>query len=98
MKLYVRTPAGTGLGINILFTGRLKESDGKVRTVEIALPIGVVHIFGYTVEPLPTTHRGRPLLWADPGDICDDDGNSVNHDRLRAEAARAVTSLGEGWS
>jgi hypothetical protein len=106
MKLYARTPSGTGLGLDVLLTGQLRESDGKVRGVEVALPIGCDHVVGYRVEALPKTPRGRQILWADPSDVCADDGDSLTHDQLRAEAARVNDQhradmlrgpLGENW-
>ena len=93
MKLYTRTPAGTGLGINVLFTGHIEESDGKVRRVEVMLPSGCDRVVGYTIDPLPKTPLGDQLLWADPGDLCGPDGASLSHEALRAEAARVRERL-----
>jgi hypothetical protein len=106
VKLYARTPSGTGLGLDVLLTGQIKESDGKVRSVEVMLPIGCDHVVGYAVEPLPKSPGGRHLLWADPADVCANNGDTVSHDDLRAEAARIRKQddddrfrgpLGENW-
>ena len=106
MKLYASTPAGTGLGLDVLFTGQVRESKGGIESVEIALPMGCAHIVGYRVEPLPTEWSGRQLLWADPGDICADDGFTVSQGDLRAEVKRVIelrradmerSPLGENW-
>ena len=106
MKLYARTPAGTGLGLDVLLTGQLKESDGKIRSVEVALPDGCDHVVGYAIEPLPKRLSGRQLLWVDPGDVCADDGSTVNQEVLRGEVKRVNEQLradmergplGENW-
>jgi hypothetical protein len=106
VKLYARTPAGVGLGINVHLTGQLREDGDKIRSVEVKLPFGCDHVVGYTVEPLPKSLGGDQLLWADPGDICANDGFTVSQDDLRAEADRVREQervdtlrgpLGENW-
>lgn len=105
MKLYVRTPAGTGLGIDIFLTGQVQEDGGKISRVEITLPTGCDHIVGYGLSPLPKSPAGDQLLWADPGDICAADGSPVTQAELRAEAVRVNElierrmrdRLGENW-
>ena len=110
MKLYARTPAGTGLGLNVLLTGQVREEGNTIRRVEVILPIGcdpfVAVLGGYAVEALPKSPMGQQLLWADPGDVCANDGSPVNQDQLRAEVARvhaqarldmASGPLGENW-
>jgi hypothetical protein len=106
VKLYARTHGGTGLGLDIRLTGQLKESDGKIRSVEVTLPSGCDQIVGYTFEPLPKTPGGSALLWADPGDVCTDRGDVVSPSELRDEAARVREQarvemlrgpLGENW-
>jgi len=104
VKLYVRTPAGIGLGIDVLLTGQVRETGSEagakagwvLRSVEVALPIACDHIvgyIGYSVEPLPKSPSGRQLLWVNPGDLCADDGSAVNQEALRAEAARVREQL-----
>ena len=88
MKLYARTPAGTGLGLHVFLTGQVRESEGKIRSVEVIMPHGCDCIRGYTIEPLPKNLAGDQLLWADPGDVCTDDGASLNQAQLRAEVER----------
>lgn len=106
MKLYARTPAGTGLGIDVVLTGQVRESDGKITRVEVALPPGCDLVVGYTIEALPRSPSGRQLLWADPGDVCADDGSTLNQDALRAVVTRVNEQLradamrgplGENW-
>ena len=106
MKLYARTPAGRGIGLDVLLTGQLKEADGKIRGVEVALPFGCDWIVANGIEDLPMTPSGRQLLWVDPGDICADNGFTVSPSELSAEAARVREQLrldmlhgplGENW-
>lgn len=93
MKLYARTPAGTGLGIDVLLTGLVKEANGKITSVEIYMPIGSHLIVGYRVEPLPKGRGSSEVLFVDPGDLCANDGTAVNQEMLRAEVARVEESL-----
>lgn len=93
MKLYARTPSGLDLGLDVLLTGQLKESDGKIRSVEVVLPIGCDHVVGCAVVALPRRLSGRQVLWTDPSDICADDGSTVNQDQLCAEAARVLEQM-----
>lgn len=106
MKLYARTPAGTGLGLNVILTGQVEEDSDIIRRVEIILPIGCDLVVGYTVEALPKSPMGQQLLWADPGDVCANDGSTINQDQLRAEVVRVNDQrrldmmhgpLGENW-
>jgi hypothetical protein len=115
VKLYARTPSGRGLGISVRFTGQVKESDNTIRSVEITLPRGCdevvglrvgAEIVGYRVEALPKAPSGDPILWADPDDLCADDGSAVNQEQLRAEVIRVNDQrradmlrgpLGEDW-
>lgn len=106
MKLSAHTPAGTGLELDVLLTGHVREDSGKnLHAVEIMLPAGCVSVDGYGAETLKTP-SGRAVLWATPGDIRTDDGSTVNHDQLRAEVVRVTEqrrldmlrgSLGENW-
>lgn len=107
MKLYARTATGTGLGIDILLTGQMREDGGFICSVEVVLPIGCILIVGYHVDSfLPKTPSGRQLLWADPIDISADNGASLNQFQLRAELVRVNEQrrtemlrgpLGENW-
>jgi hypothetical protein len=106
VKLYARTPAGTGLGLNILLTGLVKESDDKITSVEIYMPIGGQLIVGYSVVPQPWGRGSREVLWVDPGDLCADDGAVATQEAIRAEVERVNASLryealhgplGENW-
>jgi hypothetical protein len=112
VKLYARTPAGTGLGLDVLLTGQVRATGSEekagwvIRSVEITLPIGCDSIIGYGVESLPKSPSGRQLLWVDPGDVCADDGSTVNQEALRAEVNRVNEErradmlrgpLGENW-
>lgn len=106
MKLYARTPAGTGLGLDVLLTGQLNESDGKIRSIEVSLPNGCVQVVGCRIKTMPKMPRGRQLLWTDPADIYADDGDSLSPEELRNEAARVREKrraemlhgpLGENW-
>lgn len=106
MKLYARTPAGIGLAIRIHLTGQVKEFGGKIRDVQVILPSGCDNVVGYAVAPLPKTPAGDQLLWADPGDLCADDGTTLNQGQLRAEVERVNNlraedarrgPLGENW-
>lgn len=106
MKLYARTPSGTGLGLDILLTGQLKESDGKIRDVEIALPTGCDYVYGVLRAALPKSPSGRLILWVDAGDVCANDGAAATQEELRAEAVRVNEQrradmlrgpLGEYW-
>lgn len=102
----MRTPAGSGFGLDILLTGRFREAGAKITAVEISMPIEIDYVRGYTVEPLEKTPSGRPLWWADPGDLCADDGSTLNREELRAEIDRVRKArdedmrrgpLGENW-
>jgi hypothetical protein len=106
MKLYARTPAGTGIGIDVHLTGQVREEGGIIFSVEVALSIGCDLVVGYHVEALPKTPSGRQLLWVDPGDICADNGFTVSQPDLRAEVTRVNDQrraemrhgpLGENW-
>jgi hypothetical protein len=103
LKLYVRLSACGGLGLDVLLTGQVKETDGK-RLVEVSLPYGCDTIVG---APLPKTGSGRALIWADPGDLCANDDNLVSTEALfnevkrvndlRAEEMRRGPLGGENW-
>ena len=105
MKLSAHTPAGTGLELDVLLTGHVREDSGKnLHAVEIMLPAGV-SVDGHGAGTLKTP-SGRTVLWAIPGDIRTDDGSIVNHDQLRAEVVRVTEQrrldmlrgpLGENW-
>lgn len=110
MKLYTRTPCGTGVGIDILLTGRFRELEDRpgkrITAVEISAPIECDLVVGFTVEETPKTPSGRPLLWVDPSDICNDDGSTVSQEALRVEIERVAQRrsvdamrgpLGENW-
>ena len=106
MKLYTRTPCGTGLGINVLLTSLVKESGDKITSVQIYMPIGAHVIVGYSVEPQPKGRGSTEVLWVDPTDLCTDDGATVNQEAIRAEVERVKASLryedlhgplGENW-
>jgi hypothetical protein len=93
VKLYVRTPAGTDLGIDILLTSLVKETGDKITSVQIYMPICGHVIVGYSVEPQPKGRGGSEILWIDPGDLRADDGATVNQEAIRAEVARVKESL-----
>jgi len=93
VKLYARTPAGMGLGINVHLTGQMREEGGKIRSVEVKLPYGCDHVVGYTVEALPKDLAGDQLAWVDPGDLCTNDGRTVNQGELRAEVTRVIDAM-----
>jgi hypothetical protein len=111
VKLYARTPTGTGLGIDVLLTGQVREDNGTLRSVEIYMPIGCDLVVGYRIEKavfesLPQGRGSRQVLWVDPGDLCADDGNTVNQAQIRAEVVRVNEQLraemlrgplGENW-
>ncbi len=106
MKLYARTPAGTGLGIDVLLTGQVREENGTIRSVEIYMPIGCDLVVGYRIESLPQGRGSRQVLWVDPGDLCADDSSALNQEALRAEVVRINEQLraemmsgplGENW-
>lgn len=103
MKLYARTPAGTGLIIDISFTGRVKESSDKISSVEISLPAGCDYVYGVVQTKTPS---GRLLLWVDSGDVCANDGATATQEELRAEVERVNDQqradmmrgpLGDNW-
>lgn len=93
MKLYVRTASGTGLGIDVLLTGRVKEANDAITSVEIYMPTGGHVIVGYRVEPQPKGRGSSEILWVDPSDLCTRDGDRVNQEALHAEIARVHESL-----
>jgi len=93
VKLYARTPCGTGLGINVLLTSLVKESGGKITSVQIYMPIGAHVIVGYSIEPQPKGRGSTEVLWVDSTDLRTDDGASVNQEALRAEIGRVEASL-----
>jgi len=104
VKLYARTPSGIGLGLDVLLTGQLKEADGKIRDVEVALPIGCDYVYGVVIGP--KSPSGRLLLWVDAGDVCANDGATATQEELRADIVRVNDQhradmmrgpLGENW-
>jgi hypothetical protein len=121
VKLYVRTLAGTGLGINVLLTGQVHEDGGTIRRVEIYMPLGCDLVIGYygtaitgasargatkLVMPLPKGRGDRQLLCVDSGDLCANDGSTLDQETLRAEVKRVNDQnradmmhgpLGENW-
>jgi hypothetical protein len=106
VKLYMRTPAGLGLGLHVWLSSQAQESDGKIRSVEVILPPDCDRIVGYRVEALPKTPAGDQLLWADPGDLCADDGSTLNQEALLDTIKRVNDlcaeemrrgPLGENW-
>jgi hypothetical protein len=106
VKLYARTPCGTGLGIDVLLTGLVKEANGKITSVEIYMPIGGHLVVGYSIEPQPKGRGSREILWVDPSDLCANDGAAVNQEAVRTEVARVNEQLryealhgplGENW-
>jgi len=104
VKLYARTPSGTGLGIDVFFTGQVEETDGKIKRVEVVLPAGCDYVYG-VVTRRSAFPSGR-LLWVDAGDVCVNDGATASQEELRAEAVRVNEQrrvdmlsgpLGENW-
>jgi hypothetical protein len=106
VKIFTRTPAGTALGFTVYPTGNVRELGGKIRSVEVRLPGSCVRVRGYTVDPLPKDADGSQLLWAEPGDLCADDGARIEQQALRmaihavnvnAAASMSDGPLGKNW-
>lgn len=106
MKLYARTRAGNGLGIDVLLTGVVNEVGSTIVNVEIYMPIGSHLITDQRIQPLTKGRGSREVLWVGPGDLCTNDGAALSQEALRAEVARVEESLryealhgplGENW-
>lgn len=104
MKLRAWTPTGIDLRIPVRLTGYLREfANGVIDRVEIYMPPKAC------IECDKIEHdelRLRRCLWAEPRDLCADDGSTVSPKDLRAEAVRVLDQqradamrgpLGENW-
>jgi hypothetical protein len=102
VKLRAWTPAGIDLRISVRLTGYLREfANGVIDRVEICVPPKEY----IECDEIEGDHMRR-CLWAEPRDLCTDDGNAVSHAALRAQAARVLEQqradamrgpLGEYW-
>lgn len=104
MKLRAQTLDGIELRIHVTLTGYLRvHPSGEIDRVEIYMPPRAC------VECDKIEHdalRLRRTLWAEPRDLCADDGSSVSPEDLRAESARVLEQrridamsgpLGDNW-
>jgi hypothetical protein len=88
VKLRAWTPTGIDLRIPVRLTGYLREfANGMIDRVEIYMP---PKMFIECDEIEDDAARLRRCLWAEPRDLCADDGSTPSQEALRSEAMRVL--------